>query len=58
MKPLYGKYLTSAEFSNREQAEQWAKDTKKTYKQADMSIKFDIARTPSSGWKATLYIKV
>ncbi len=58
MKPIYGKYLTSAEFQNRSDAERWAKDTKKTYKEAEMSIKFDIARTPSSGWKATLWVKV
>ena len=57
-KPLYSKFLTSAEFSNREDAERYAKDQKKSYREAGMSVKHDIARTVNSGWKATLYAKV
>lgn len=57
-KPLYSKFLTSAEFSNRGDAERFAKKEKKSYKEAGMSVKHDIARTINSGWKATLYAKV
>lgn len=57
-KPLYSKFLTSAEFSNREDAEKFGKDQKKSYKEAGMSVKHDITRTVNSGWKATLYAKV
>ena len=57
-KPLYSKFLTSAEFNNREDAERYAKDQKASYKQAGMSVKHDITRTVNSGWKATLYAKV
>lgn len=57
-KPVYGKFLTSNELQTRAQAEAWAQKEKKSYKQADISIKIDITRTPSSGWKATLYSKV
>lgn len=57
-KPLYSKFLSSAEFSNREDAESYAKKQKKQYKEAGMSVKHDINRTVNSGWKATLYAKV
>lgn len=57
-KPLYGKYMTSSEFRNREDAEKFAKDQKKMYKEAGISVKHDINRTTNSYWKATLYAKV
>lgn len=57
-KPLYSKFLTSAEFNNREDAERYAKSQKQQYKEAGMSVKHDINRTINSGWKATLYAKV
>lgn len=57
-KPLYSKFLASSEFNNRVDAEKYAKDMKKSYKEAGMSVKHDINRTVNSGWKATLYAKV
>lgn len=57
-KPLYGRILASRSFPSREQAEEFAKEYKDQYKQADMSIKFDINRTPASEWVATVYAKV
>lgn len=57
-KPLYGKILTSRSFPTREQAEDFAKEYKTQYRQADMSIKFDINRTSASEWTATVYVKI
>lgn len=57
-KPLYGKILASREFPTQEEARAFAQSYKDDYKEADMSIKYDIARTPSSGWKATVFVKV
>lgn len=57
-KPLYGKILTSRSFDTQAQAIAFAKEYKSEYKQADMSIKFDINRTASSEWTATVYLKV
>lgn len=57
-KPLYGKFLTSAEFQTRSEADKFAKTQKSQYKQADISVKHDINRTPSSSWRVTLYAKV
>lgn len=57
-KPMYTKVATSKEFTTRAQAVAYAKDKRKEYKAADQSIKYDISRTPSSGWKAVIYAKV
>lgn len=57
-KPLYGRILASRSFPTREEAESFAKDYKEQYKQADLSIKYDINRTEASEWKATVYVKV
>lgn len=57
-KPLYGRILASRSFPTREQAESFAKEYKEQYKQADLSIKFDITRTEASEWKAVIYVKV
>ena len=57
-KPLYNRFLTSAEFNNKDDAQKYAKSQKKIYKEAGISVKHDIARTPNSNWKATLYAKV
>ena len=57
-KPLYNKYMTSAEFNTRAEADKFAKTQKTQYKQADISVKHDINRTPSSSWRVTLYAKV
>lgn len=56
-KPLYGKVLTSRSFPTREQAQEFAQEYKAQYKEADLSIKFDINRTAASEWTATLYVK-
>jgi len=50
--------MTSSEFRNREDAEKFAKDQKKMYKEAGISVKHDINRTTNSYWRATLYAKV
>ena len=57
-KPQYGKILVSRSFETRAQAEDFASHYKEEYKQADMSIKFDINRTSSSEWTATVYVKL
>lgn len=57
-KPLYGRILATQSFPNRADAESFAKGYKEQYKQADMSIKFDINRTPASEWIATIYVKL
>lgn len=57
-KPVYSKFITSSEFNTKDQAEAYAKKQKAQYKGADMSVKFDINRTPNSTWKVTLYAKV
>lgn len=57
-KPLYGKILATRSFPNRAQAEAFAQEYKDQYKQADMSIKYDINRTPASEWVATVYVKL
>ena len=56
-KPLYAKFINSADFNNKEDAEFWAKSQKAVYKGVD-SIKYDIERTPNSGWKVKLYVKL
>lgn len=57
-KPLYGKVLVTRSFPTRKEAEDFAKSYKSDYKQAEMSIKFDINRTAASEWTATLYVKL
>jgi len=57
-KPLYQRILASKEFQTRVEAEEFAKDMKAQYKQADLSIKHDISRTENSGWKAVVFVKV
>ena len=57
-KPQYGKILVSEIFYNRADAEEFAKEMKTEYKQADISIKHDIVRTTDSRWKAIIYQKV
>lgn len=57
-KPLYGKILASRSFTNRAEAEDFAKEYKDQYKEAGLSIKFDITRTEASEWKATVYVKL
>lgn len=57
-KPLYGKILVSRSFPNRADAEDFAKHYKTEYKEADLSLKFDINRTAASEWTATIYVKV
>lgn len=57
-KPLYGKILVSRSFPNQEDAIDFAKDYKSQYKQADISIKYDINRTSDSEWTATVYVKI
>lgn len=56
-KPLYSKFITSMDFNNKDDAEKWAKSQKAVYKSVE-SIKYDIARTPNSGWKVTLFAKL
>lgn len=57
-KPLYGRILVTRDFSNREDAEEFAKEYKMQYKQAGISIKHDIVRTPASDWRAIIYEKL
>jgi hypothetical protein len=57
-KPLYGKILVSRSFPNQEDARDFAKEYKAQYKQADLSIKYDINRTSASEWTATVYVKI
>jgi hypothetical protein len=57
-KPLYSKFITSAEFNTKSEADTWAKKQKTGYKAANMSVKFDITRTPNSGWKVSFFGKV
>lgn len=57
-KPLYGKILTSRSFPTQEEARDFAQSYKTQYKEADMSIKYDINRTAASEWTATVYVKV
>ncbi len=57
-KPLYGKILTTRSFPNQADAVSFAKDYKAEYKQADLSIKYDINRTAASEWTATVYMKI
>jgi len=57
-KPLYGKILSSRSFPTQQEAIDFAKGYKEQYKQADMSIKYDINRTAASEWTATVYVKV
>lgn len=57
-KPLYGKVLVTRAFPTRAEAEAFAKDYKDQYKQADLSMKFDIQRTAASEWTATIYVKL
>lgn len=57
-KPLYGKILTSRSFPTQEQARDFAQEMKAQYKNAEMSLKYDIARTAASEWTATVYVKI
>lgn len=56
-KPLYNKLVNSSEFNNKADAEKWAKKQRQSYKGAEMSVKYDIARTPNGTWKAQLFVK-
>lgn len=57
-KPLYSRILASRKFEKREDAEEFASEMKAQYKEADLSIKHDIRRTPESMWEAVIYVKV
>lgn len=57
-KPLYGKVLTSRSFPTQEQARNFAQEMKAQYKEADLSLKYDIARTAASEWTTTVFVKV
>lgn len=57
-KPQYSRVLTSRKFNNRADAEGFAKDMKVQYKEADLSLKHDIRRTPEGMWEAVVYVKV
>lgn len=57
-KPLYSRILASRKFTNRADAEEFAKEMKTQYKEADLSLKHDIRRTPESMWEAIIYVKV
>lgn len=57
-RPTYVTLQQSPEFQNRSQAEDWAKNQKKIYKQADQSLRYDIKRTDSQGWRAVISAKV
>jgi len=57
-KPLYGKILVSRSFPTQVEAQDFAKEYKAQYRQADMSIKYDINRTAASEWTATVYVKI
>ena len=57
-KPLYGKILASRSFTTRAEAEDFAGDYKRQYKEAGLSIKHDITRTEASEWKAIVYVKL
>lgn len=57
-KPQYGRILASRAFPNRADAEEFATAYKAQYREADISIKYDINRTDDSQWKATVYAKV
>ncbi len=56
-KPVYAKFINSADFNNKEDAEMWAKSQKAVYKGID-SIKYDIERTQMGGWKVKLFVKI
>lgn len=58
MKPLYGKILVSKNFDNKADAEEFAKEMRKEYREADISLKYDINRTETGQWKATVYAKL
>lgn len=57
-RPQYVTLQQSPEFQNRSQAEDWAKNQKKIYKQADQSLRYDIKRTDSQNWRAVISAKV
>lgn len=57
-RPTYVTLQQSPEFQNRSQAEDWAKNQKKIYKQADQSLRYDIKRTDSQNWRAIISAKV
>lgn len=57
-KPIYGKILVSRKFDKQEDAKSFLSDMKDQYRQADISIKGDISRTPESSWVVTVYEKV
>lgn len=57
-KPIYTKIQESPDFLNREQAEDWAKGQKKIYKQSGQSLRYDIKKSDSQNWKATVSAKV
>lgn len=57
-RPSYVTLQQSPDFQTRDKAEAWAKEQKKTYKMAGQSLRFDIKRTDSQNWKATISAKV
>lgn len=57
-KPMYGKILASRSFPTRAEAVDFAQEYKSQYREAEMSVKYDINRTTSSEWTATIYVKV
>lgn len=57
-RPTYVTLQQSPEFQTRAQAEEWAKGQKKIYRQAEQSLRYDIKRTDSQGWKAVVSAKV
>jgi hypothetical protein len=53
-----GKILVSRSFPTQAEAVSFAKEYKSEYKQTDLSIKYDINRTPAGEWTSTIYVKV
>ena len=57
-KPQYGKILRQARFPRREDAEEFAKEMKQEYRDAGMSLRYDIARNEQGEWECTVYMKI
>jgi hypothetical protein len=55
----YARLIDSKEFRTQAEAEAWAKEQKRTYKQQDATVKYDIAFVNTTRqWVAKLYLKV
>lgn len=57
-KPMYLNSLESRKTETRAEAEKWAKDKKKMYKQAGQSVKYTIDYINEQKWQAKILPKV